>query len=829
MGKSAGLEKLVQRSQKLNQIVDNPSVSHILRNTRQLHDDSVLLARRHSIDEQTKNKAQYLLMKRGYDLERSQRDLNAIDIRSTLESVETCYETDLEGYLQHEHEALLLTAIEEAKKETVEYFSTNFSAYMNGEWEETKKELIEFFNQKESILRDAKPSKFAPDSEAQLSSLASGYATEDRGYGHFTRKMYEYSRVVYQLNESRLQKRQFDLVSQFYNTALSVDEGNKYQLKDLLNCWRLIQKILHEEDPATRELMTDLGAKPEDVSDLHRRWLNGAREFLEEQHWNWVQSCVSQNLQIARMGTKPTTEEYVKAFINVLNIEFPEHYEKTGEGQPLWVVIYYTIRSGDLSMAYEIASRNASSSGTFLHYLKNYMDNGDQRCVCEDLRAQVLADYLKLLRQSKDPYKHVVYNLLGRCDPHRSHEDLYRCNMEDYMWIKLNMVSFDVQEHGTMNSGSQLTLKQLQSKLRECGPDRFKNPILYFQVLLASLQFERAIWYLKSTELYPIEAFHFALALYYYSALRCPSSPFVAPLFGEENGFVYFNFVRRLHQYIGQFVHSNILMALHYLCLIKGKHIQNISIRNLVIETREFSALLGSFQPDGSFKPGYLEKFVEPDQWREIVQLAAATSEEDGKYEDAIKLFDLAQCHEKSVEIITKQLACVMIAQSSERDSLIALANSLAKKYQDEHATGQIEPRRRHAWDAALHSFLLLLGLCKFFDLYKNGNYTQALESMHHLGLVAQNHHELEAKLEAFNRLGDNVKRNFAEILLANMDCIYRTFMQVKREGLNPEREAFLHSLKLEAKTLITFSGMIRFRIPGDVSSRFIRMEAEMT
>ena len=52
---------------------------------------------------------------------------------------------------------------------------------------------------------------------------------------------------------------------------------------------------------------------------------------------------------------------------------------------------------------------------------------------------------------------------------------------------------------------------------------------------------------------------------------------------------------------------------------------------------------MGRTQPDGSRVEGDLEKFVSREQWQHIVELAANDSENNGKYEEAIKLYDLSQ------------------------------------------------------------------------------------------------------------------------------------------------------------------------------------------
>lgn len=62
-----------------------------------------------------------------------------------------------------------------------------------------------------------------------------------------------------------------------------------------------------------------------------------------------------------------------------------------------------------------------------------------------------------------------------------------------------------------------------------------------------------------------------------------------------------------------------------------------------MLTTGDFDTLLGRTQPDGTRAEGDLEKFVTREQWQHIVELAANDSESNGKYEEAIKLYDLSQ------------------------------------------------------------------------------------------------------------------------------------------------------------------------------------------
>ena len=60
----------------------------------------------------------------------------------------------------------------------------------------------------------------------------------------------------------------------------------------------------------------------------------------------------------------------------------------------------------------------------------------------------------------------------------------------------------------------------------------------------------------------------------------------------------------------------------------------------MVIETREFEALLGRLGQDGTRRPGAVDKFQANTQ--QILETVARDTEAKGLFEDAVKLYDLA-------------------------------------------------------------------------------------------------------------------------------------------------------------------------------------------
>ena len=96
------------------------------------------------------------------------------------------------------------------------------------------------------------------------------------------------------------------------------------------------------------------------------------------------------------------------------------------------------------------------------------------------------------MRASTDPYKRAVYCIVGKCDTD-IHEEVFE-KTDDYLWLKLSQVIV-----GKAREGYETYEKFQRDLLEEYGESHFQaeqSPLLYFQVLFLSGQFEAAIEFL---------------------------------------------------------------------------------------------------------------------------------------------------------------------------------------------------------------------------------------------------------------------------------------------------------------------------------------------
>ena len=121
-------------------------------------------------------------------------------------------------------------------------------------------------------------------------------------------------------------------------------------------------------------------------------------------------------------------------------------------------------------------------------------------------------------RNNTNPYKLCLFLVLSKKPPQQNQHVmsyLYEhvlVTLEDHLWLQLHLVHMDQKPHWDAHIATQ-TLAQLQDDTvaleQQLNPNG-RTPLKYFKVLIATLQFERAINYLLASP----EHFLFAVRRY---------------------------------------------------------------------------------------------------------------------------------------------------------------------------------------------------------------------------------------------------------------------------------------------------------------------------
>jgi len=262
------------------------------------------------------------------------------------------------------------------------------------------------------------------------------------------------------------------------------------------------------------------------------------------------------------------------------------------------------------------------------------------------------------------------------------------------------------------------------------------------------------------------------------------------------------------------------LQYFYFLRGMKGGKSENLfmsCVGELVLESREFDLLLGQLMPDGSRSPGLVDNFGGLVDAGAIIQLVARDSEDRGLLEDAVRLYDLASKHERVVHLLNTLLSQVIASPpiiESRRDRLQRQAVDIARRYRAQGVVG----------GDTTATLFLLLDLATFFDQYHAGKLSESLDTLSKLKLVPFTGNEVDLRVSAFRILGEEVRRNLPDILVAAMTALHSQYRGIKgaRHGEQVD------SLREQAKSLITYAGMIPYRLPGDTNARLVQMEVLM-
>lgn len=392
------------------------------------------------------------------------------------------------------------------------------------------------------------------------------------------------------------------------------------------------------------------------------------------------------------------------------------------------------------------------------------------------------------------------------------------------------------------------TLKDLQHSLyKTWGPSWFNaqgnSPLIFFQVLLMSQQFERAIQYLVSTERYNVEAVHVAAALHYYGALRQLDSSdkkWADKLFheDEEAGVPAAINVRHLLElYVRVFANSNPAEAVHYLFLLRDERERERSICELVLFTREYDLILGTALEDGSRQNGVVDELMADEAPGIAHQVADRLVHNGGRYADAARLYFLAgtvEAHAKVLLVLNNQMRLVMTQQSEERNAIEATARDYYERY------NSVRFRQRsvfHSLEAAseqhratARAFHQMLVLMHFFGLYFQRRYGDALVQIRNLDILPLDPETLSQKVEGFVTLAECVRANFSDVLLVTMDVLYQLYNGAQQQQVAGGAGA-RQLLQESARSLVTFAGMIQphqFHMSGDTHARLVKMQVYM-
>ena len=365
-----------------------------------------------------------LLSSKGVELPKISQRLESLNTTKTFEPIEPVIETDIAGFLKNERENAILTIIEDSKRQTFESIEKMFWESLEDDWEREKQKILN------SLLGAGKQAMSFPADSSRLEDF-----NVLKGRSSLSAIEMTYARQIYVANEAVIQGQKPNYIDALTQVGLKNDDSSVKEL------WLLIQHLLLDL-PKTETNTKRLRHS----SRFQMKLINNACSFLEERYRDVIENFVYSNLQQAQLGGIPGLYNLVQSFLKLKIQQNTTGFEDgLVNGIPVWPLVYYCLRCGDNDATQKAAEALPPQYSDFKLMLKEYLGSVHKK-LHENNEAKIRLQYKRSIRSSVDPYKRAVFCIIGRCDSNDSHPEVIK-KTEDYVWLKLNQLSFSEEEN----------------------------------------------------------------------------------------------------------------------------------------------------------------------------------------------------------------------------------------------------------------------------------------------------------------------------------------------------------------------------------------------
>ncbi|KAH6622865.1 Nup93/Nic96-domain-containing protein [Chaetomium tenue] len=735
------------------------------------------------------------------------------------------------------------------------------------------------------------------DVEARKTATGSGAGSMDDRF--LREKQSKLAEKIHEFNNARQQSLPIYICRDL--AELESKSGDRHG-PHLVEAYRAMMEIVGEfpeaeETPKERQyakLYLDPNHHSANAVAMRKQILSGANAFLEKQFWNEVNSLIAKYPQDANLGGLPDVVSKIKAYIRLRITRktlVPDNVDlQQANNEYIWAIVFYLLRAGFVHEAAQYVNENQnhfrSIDRTFSGYINSYASSEERR-LKRQMQDRCMSEYNQRIRNapegSIDPFRMACYKIIGRCDLTNRSLDGLQTDVNDWIWLQFNLAR--ETDRSLELAGESYGLTELQTSIREIGLKHFPKTVaedtngsfgMFFYLQVLSGMFEQAIAYL-----YPfsyVDAVHFAIALTYYGLLRPADAQSTANelLSYSTRSQPQINFGRMLGYYTRDFRAANAAAAVDYLVLIclnadeaggqQQAALCHEALRELVLESREFSRLIGDIKPDGQRIRGVVEDRgplialgQEDDFIRAITLQAASFADDNGRTTDAVLLYHLAEDYDTVVSIVSRALSeavSLEIGEESLRlvpvkprveggaepdaaqrgsslslaaiDDPVELAKTMMSMYERDHMFWQKirEPNRV--------ACTVLLRMSDIKSLVEQGKWPQCLDqirSLDILPLTARGDPSvIRAYAAKFSSLSQPVAINVPNLLMWTVICCTKQRERLvtgQFSGNQSTARQMVDELKQMSVDLTSYTSQLRYRLPPHLHEALARASAD--
>ncbi|CCD23246.1 linker nucleoporin NIC96 NDAI_0B02110 [Naumovozyma dairenensis CBS 421] len=792
---------------------------------------AIELRKKKNIDN-TLTKAHYLLAGSGLAIEDVDSSLKNLQKNELSERKLTSkyVGNEIDTYLRVKKGENILASIEQLLADASRDFDDYVNQSLELDWTKRKDEIRETFGifvpgKSENNSFVNKPlsplDRVSPTwGNSGIGILNGGDSRLNVNSNLITREKFEtYAKIIHQFNNHRQENRQFPLNREVISILSHAGDTRNRQL---LESWKIIESI---KDP--------------------KNTIKASREYLEVQFLDYV-DALSKN---AISEGLPTNTNKVRSFIDTKLKNTDGSWKIANltviNGLPIWASIFYLLRAGLMQEALDLAMTNSSGfkkiEQSFLTYFQAYISSPENKLPTE-FATKLHTEFNQHIKNSLngDPYRLAVYKIIGRCDLTRRNISLVTLSLEDWIWYHLKLIKEDVIDDGPIYE--KYHLEDFQNIILSYGPSRFTN--YYIPVLILSGLYEVAIDY--AYNLNEMDAVHLAIGLANKKLLHITTN-ISDTLIAIEDGRRKVNFAKLLGNYTKSFKFSDPRIATEYLILIAITDdpaeikICHEALRELVLDTKEFGILLGKINRDGTRIPGVLEERQdllylndEKEFLRVITEQAAHKADEDGRTQDSLLLYQLAEEYDIVMSIVNGLLGSLLggsdltqplfTKDDNSETNPVLLASKLISIYNNNLEIA----KKIHAKNK--ETCLLLLQIADIRKSYAENQWQYALGQIEKLDLLPfTDGQDARRKAQAFSGFDEPIVKCIPSLLIMTLTCVSKLVNVLNQSDYKSvTKSQQIEFLKNISKNCIVYAGIIQFKMPRETYSTLIRLDVEL-
>ncbi|CAF4529348.1 unnamed protein product, partial [Rotaria socialis] len=505
---------------------------------------------------------------------------------------------------------------------------------------------------------------------------------------------------------------------------------------------------------------------------------------------------------------------------------------------PIWSILFYCLRAGDLQSALNAAKRCHLTS--VVEWLNNYLKNNNQS-IDPTIRLKIQDVYDR--EHLTNPFKSIVLSILSAYDVNNMHE-LIISSIDDLLWLRLSQIVLPNQDLMTLNKLQKLVYNEGNENRSSFN----EKPVQYAMCLLLTGQFETAIDLLNQIEQFRCHAVHIGIYLHECRLLSTASksdSPMLTATLITVDPLKSINYQRLLTNYTEKCRYdSELWQIVNYFYLLKQirqKDGENCFIESLAVllvklnenDTDNLLERLFGTNRQGAFTEARILDHLDIDT-NVVTANVGLYLEKHGHLELAAVLYDRAKKLRQACSIYNRLLSetirTLISSNTLGAQNILTGARSFASRLAS----------TQNDCDRLANTLFTLLDIYIYIEFFKSQQFERAYEIIQKLSLLPFAHTQIDQCLELINYYSSEIMDCYPDIILMTLTLMailasveYKSALNLSNQHLSlaatssfdqrssnilsTNKQGLLDELKRQADVLFRYIGLLPIKLHNHV------------